>query len=132
MNILNDNYMDQWFFLLSFTYVHEAYLPKGKLETEGIEVLLKDELTFYSNATGGVRLFVKESDYLDAYNILFDLGYIKKPIMKPNNFLVRFDQCSSKLPLFGKSIIELRLVLFFLLGLLVIMFPVFLFLLLKD
>lgn len=50
--------MDTLTTVLSFTYPHEAHLAKGKLESEGIEVFLKDELTtqvnnFYSHAIGG-------------------------------------------------------------------------------
>ncbi|MCB0807259.1 MAG: DUF2007 domain-containing protein [Bacteroidales bacterium] len=69
--------MENWIQLISFTFPHEAHLAKAKLESEGIETILRDELTtqvhnFYSNAIGGVKLLVKESDFNQAYTILKD------------------------------------------------------------
>lgn len=58
--------MDNWVTIISFTYPHEAHMAKAKLESEGIETMIQDELTaqvnnFYSNAIGGVKLLVKEN-----------------------------------------------------------------------
>ena len=49
----------------------DANITKGLLETNGIESFLQDENTVYANpvfttAIGGVKLLVKESDYLNA------------------------------------------------------------------
>lgn len=120
--------MNNWIIIITFTYPHEAYLVKGRLESEGIEVMLKDELTtqvnnFYSNAIGGVKLLVQDSDYERAYKILVESGYIKEQITKPNKFLVGFDRISSKLPFIGKSIIEMRLLIVVTLILLMIIVP---------
>lgn len=65
----------------TFTYPHEAYIVRGKLESEGIETFMKDELTvqvhnFYSNAVGGVKLQVLEKDVEKASSIL---GIQKQP-----------------------------------------------------
>jgi hypothetical protein len=121
--------MDNWITIISFTYPHEAHLAKGKLESEGIEVVIKDELTtqvinFYSNAIGGVKLLVKESDYENALQLLIESGYIKKQIGEPNKFFTRFDKLTSKLPLIGKSVIELRFVILVALTLIVIIVPI--------
>ncbi|MCD4730588.1 MAG: DUF2007 domain-containing protein [Bacteroidales bacterium] len=67
--------MDNWITIISFTYPHEAHMAKAKLESEGIETIIQDELTaqvnnFYSNAIGGVKLLVKESDARRANEIL--------------------------------------------------------------
>jgi len=67
--------MENWIEIISFTYPHEAHLAKIKLESEGIQTKIKDELTaqvnnFYSNAIGGVKLFVKESDSKRTLEIL--------------------------------------------------------------
>ena len=80
--------MDNWITIISFTFPHEAHLAKGKLESEGIEVIVKDELTvqinnFYSNAIGGVKLLVKPSDYGNARQILTESGYINERIAEP-------------------------------------------------
>jgi hypothetical protein len=68
--------------ILTFEFAHEAPIVKGKLESEGIPCFLKDELTaqvapFYSNAIGGVKLQVIESDVPQAIEILKEGGYIK-------------------------------------------------------
>ena len=73
--------MDNWTTVISFVYPHEAYIAKGKLESEGIETIIQDELTaqtnnFYSNAIGGVKLLVKESDFRKAYDILIESKWI--------------------------------------------------------
>ena len=108
--------MNNWITIISFTYPHEAHLAKAKLESEGIDVVIKDELTvqvnnFYSNAIGGVKLLVNVSDYEKAHQLLIGSGYIREKIREPNKFLTRFDKLTSKLPLIGKSIIELRLII---------------------
>lgn len=64
----------------TFTYPHEAAILKGRLESEGIECFSKDENTisaqpFYSNAIGGVKIQVKESDVERANKIVKDYYY---------------------------------------------------------
>lgn len=59
----------------TFTYPHEAYIIRGKLESEGIQTFLKDEMTvqvhnFYSNAIGGVKLQVLSEDKDRALSII--------------------------------------------------------------
>jgi hypothetical protein len=121
--------MDNWITIISFTYPHEAHLAKGKLESEGVEVIIKDELTvqvnnFYSNAIGGVKLLVRDFDYDNANQILVESGYIKEKISLPNKFWTRFDKLTSKLPLIGESIIELRLIIIVALILIIISIPI--------
>ena len=108
--------MENWIEIISFNLPQDAYLVKGRLESEGIEIILKDELTaqvnnFYSNAIGGVKLLVKECDFEKAHTILVESKYIKVEEKKPNKFLKNFDKLSSKLPLIGNSILELRLLI---------------------
>jgi hypothetical protein len=123
--------MNNWNTIISFTYPHEAHLAKGRLESEGIDVIIKDELTaqvnnFYSNAIGGVKLLVKDSDYDSAYKILIESGYILETVTAPNKFWTRFDKLTSELPLIGKSIIELRLIILVALVLIILIIPIFL------
>jgi hypothetical protein len=120
--------MPEWITIVSFTYPLEANLAKGKLESEGIEVFINDELTaqvnnFYSNAIGGVKLIVKDSDYDIAYKILIESGYIIEKPAVPNKFLDRFDKVTSRLPWIGKSILELRLIVLAALLLIIIIIP---------
>jgi len=61
--------------LLSFSQPIEANVAKGRLESEGVEVVLLDEHTvninwLYSNAIGGVKLQVRESEVEKAQEIL--------------------------------------------------------------
>ncbi len=68
--------------VLTFTFAHEVAIIRGRLEAEGITCFVKDELTvqihpFYSNAIGGVKLQVRESDLNQAIQILKETGYIK-------------------------------------------------------
>ncbi|MGF1559896.1 MAG: DUF2007 domain-containing protein [Flavobacteriaceae bacterium] len=58
---------DKFFILASFEYAADVQIIKGKLESEGIPVFLRDENTLnsdplISNAIGGVKLQVYTSD----------------------------------------------------------------------
>ncbi|WP_053188103.1 putative signal transducing protein [Sunxiuqinia dokdonensis] len=73
--------MKSWKNIISFTYPHEAHLAQLYLNSEGIETILKDEMTvqvygFYSNAIGGVKLMVQEDDYERALASLETGGYV--------------------------------------------------------
>lgn len=107
--------MDNWKNILTFTYSHEAHLVKGKLESEGIPVQIRDELTaqvnLYSNAIGGIKLLVHEKNFDRALKILIESGQLKESEQTENIFLNRFDKISSEIPLIGKTIIELRLII---------------------
>ena len=97
----------------TFTYPHEAYIIKGKLEAEGIECFLKDELTvqidnFYTNALGGVKLQVKESDSTRAIEILKEGGYLQENDFKPSVIWRKMDGFTRKIPLFKRLPLELR------------------------
>ncbi|MDR1699560.1 MAG: DUF2007 domain-containing protein [Prevotellaceae bacterium] len=68
--------------VLTATYGYEIAVIRGRLESEGITCFAKDELTdqvnpFYSNAIGGIKLQVKESDLNQAIEILKETGYIE-------------------------------------------------------
>ncbi|WP_445363511.1 DUF2007 domain-containing protein [Microbulbifer sp. ANSA003] len=58
-----------------FSFPYEAQIAKARLESEGIHAFIADEHTvnmqwLYSNAMGGVRLQVSESDLDEANEIL--------------------------------------------------------------
>ncbi|WP_124978916.1 putative signal transducing protein [Nonlabens xiamenensis] len=58
-----------------FSYPAEAVIIKGKLESEDIDVFLKDEFTvatdpFATNALGGVKMQVYREDFLKAMGLL--------------------------------------------------------------
>lgn len=61
--------------LRAYEFAHEAQLDLMKLKDEGIEAILKNELMVgvaphYSNAVGGVQLFVLEKDVEQARRLL--------------------------------------------------------------
>ena len=60
-----------WVVLGTFEFLADVQIIKGKLESEGIEVRLKDDKTvsvepFASNALGGVKLMVHRYDEKEA------------------------------------------------------------------
>ena len=74
--------------VLTVTFPHEVAVIRGRLEAEGITCFVKDELTvqvnpFYSNAIGGVKLQVLESDFNQTVEILKETGYVKDTIEEP-------------------------------------------------
>jgi len=95
--------MEIWPILMTFTYSHEAYLVKGYLESNGIETIINDELTaqvasMYSNAIGGVKLRVSESDYDQGIQLLKDGGYLTEENCKNENKveIVELNKATSK------------------------------------
>ena len=78
--------------VLTVTYAYEIAIIRGRLESEGITCFVKDEFTvqvqpFYSNAIGGVKLQVRESDLNQAIEILKETGYIKEKELQPSQEL---------------------------------------------
>jgi len=76
-----------------FQYSSEAVIYQGKLESQGVEVFLRDLNTIdsnplYSNAVGGIKLYVKTEDVARANEILGDVSLYSvddehKPIQCP-------------------------------------------------
>ena len=65
--------------LRRFQYSSEALIYQGKLESHGIEVFMRDLNTvdsnpLYSNAVGGVKLFVLTEDFDKANEIISDVS----------------------------------------------------------
>ncbi|SDT41325.1 Putative signal transducing protein [Maribacter dokdonensis] len=85
---------NKFYQLTSFEYVADVQIVKGKLESEGIPVFLRDENTLnsdplISNAIGGVKLQVYSKDKERAiaiYNSIrtYALDNNGKPIVCPN------------------------------------------------
>lgn len=106
--------MNNWITVITFTYPHEAHLVKGFLESNGIETQITDELTaqvnnFYSNAIGGVKINVHESDFEIAYRFLVESGYIIESETAENPLLERVLNWSAKLPFIGKAKLGYRM-----------------------
>ena len=71
--------MQKFIQIANYQFSSEAYLFRAKLESEGIEVFLQNENTVniepaWSNAVGGVKLFVFADDVLRAKFILDEIS----------------------------------------------------------
>lgn len=75
--------MDRMITVATFHLPQDAYIIRGRLQSEGIFCYLKDELTvqsdnIISNAIGGVKLQVHESDAQRVLPILEEAGIIER------------------------------------------------------
>lgn len=82
----------------SYQYSSEAIIFKGKLESEGIEVFIRDNNTvdanpLYSNAIGGVKLFVNRNDYLKAKDIMSQMSQYS---LDDNSKLLKCPNCGAE------------------------------------
>lgn len=108
--------MDNFVTLASFTYPSEMVVVRSKLESEGIACYVKDELTvqvynFYSNAIGGIRLEVRQSDYEEARRILIEIGFLEEEeVPEISKFWVFVEEHTKNIPLLKKLRLELRLI----------------------
>jgi len=105
--------MSEYVTILSLPYPQQIYIIKARLESEGIECFIKDELTiqtdpFLSNALGGIKLQVKEENVKEALKILDSEGYqrYKEDTTNPYQKLEGF---ANKLPFFKNVRFEVRL-----------------------
>lgn len=106
--------MDEFITLATFPYPSEMIAIRGRLESEGIECYVKDELMMqmynsYSNAIGGVKLEVRQSDYEMARQILEETGFLKEEITEPSKFWARVDDWTKNIPWINTMRLELRL-----------------------
>ncbi len=73
--------MNNWRIVLTTMLPQDAHMAKVYLESLGVAVVIKDELTaqvdnFCSNAIGGVKLFVHESNFENSVQLLRDGNFI--------------------------------------------------------
>jgi DNA-directed RNA polymerase subunit RPC12/RpoP len=84
--------------LRRFQYSSEAIIYQGKLESQGIEVFLRDNNIvdsnpLYSNAVGGVKLFVKTGDFDRATEIINDVSLYS---VDDDNDLIKCPKCGAE------------------------------------
>jgi len=108
--------MNNWTVVAAFTYSHQAHLAKSKLESEEMEVLIRDELNAQvceagANAIGGVKLCVRDSDVIRAIRSLEKGGFIQEPLETESVWMNKFGLFTSKIPLIGELAPELVLIL---------------------
>ena len=106
--------------IAKFQYSSEAQIIKGRLEADGIQVFLSDNLTIdtdplISNAIGGVKLKVLASQEKEAKNIL---QTIKKYSVDDDGNQMECPNCNSKKIQLFSTITSLKSFFAFLIGLL--------------
>ncbi len=113
-----ENETNNFITILTFYYAHEVAIVRSRLEAEGIECNIVDELTvqvnpLYSNAIGGVKLQVRENDAKQAIEILKESGYLTEENLKKPNFKVIsfFDKYTSKIPFLKEMRFEIRVMI---------------------
>lgn len=85
--------MNDWTIIQTFTLPQDAYMAKAYLESAGVNTMLQDELTvqvynFGSNAFGGVKLLVRNSDRKESEQLLIDGGYLQaEDTEQPDNWV---------------------------------------------
>lgn len=108
-----------------YQYSSEALIYKGKLESEGIEVFMRDSNTvdtnpLYSNAVGGVKLFVKNEDVEKATKVLSEISTFS---VDDNNELVKCPKCDAQQVDMVTSIKDIKSLLSFIFSTLLFFMP---------
>lgn len=118
--------MEEQFKLIGrYQYSSEAIIYKGKLESEGLEVYIRDNNIvdsnpLYSNAVGGIKLFVKNEDFIKAQNIL---SKVSQYSLDDNNQPIKCPNCQSEQIDMVTSIKDVKSFLAFLFSLLIVLIP---------
>lgn len=77
----NSEQKDAWVQVMTFNFPQDSYTAKAYLESEGIIVFLKDEMTtqvfnFSTSAIGGVKMLVPAEQAELAVQMLKEGGYL--------------------------------------------------------
>ncbi|PKQ45864.1 putative signal transducing protein [Confluentibacter flavum] len=116
---------DTFITIARFQYSSEAEIVKGRLEADGIQVFLLDNLTIdsnplYSNAIGGIKLKVLSIQAEEAEHIL---KFIKKYSIDDKGDTIKCPNCNSeKIDLFS-TIKDVKSLFWFIFGILFSVFP---------
>jgi hypothetical protein len=108
-----------------YQYSSEAIIFKGKLESEGIEVFMRDNNTvdtnpLYSNAIGGVKLFVNRNDSLKAKDVI---SQVSQYSLDENSKLLKCSNCGAEQIDMVTSIKDLKSLFVFVFSLLFVLLP---------
>nr|WP_315205317.1 DUF2007 domain-containing protein [uncultured Flavobacterium sp.] len=111
--------------IATFQYSSEAIIFKGKLESEGIEVFMRDNNTvdsnpLYSNAVRGVKLFVKKDDFEKATDIFLNISQYS---LDDNEKLRKCPKCGAEQIDMVTSIKDLKSFLVFLFSIFLVSIP---------
>ena len=118
--------MEETFKLIGrYQYTSEALIYKSKLESEEIEVFIMDNNTvdsnpLYSNAVGGVKLFV---NFENEEKAKFILSQISDFSLDENNQLMKCPKCNEEQIEMVTSINDFKSLLTFLFSILIVLIP---------
>ena len=118
--------MEELFKLIGrYQYSSEAIIYKGKLESEGIEVFIRDNNfvdtnPLYSNAVGGIKLFVKNEDFTNAQKILSEISQYS---LDENNELIKCPKCGVEKVEMVTSINDIKSLVTFLFSIMLSLIP---------
>lgn len=106
-NNLKQRKLDKWITIKTFNLPGDVAVLRGRLESEGIECFLANELTIqvnplFSNAVDGVQLQVRESDVARAVSILKEGGYFTEQEIKAPGVLLQLDKLTSAIPFLNR------------------------------
>lgn len=115
----------QFKLLRRFQYSSEAIIYQGKLESQGIEVFLRDNHVvdtnpLYSNAVGGVKLYVNAEDVNKANEILQDISLYS---LDDNHKLVQCPNCGATQTEMVTSIGSIKMLVAYVLSVLLLALP---------
>lgn len=116
---------EQFQFLRRFQYSSEAIIYQGKLESQGVEAFLRDNHVIdtnplYSNAVGGVKLYVKTKDVNKANKILQDVSLYS---VDDNHKLVKCPNCGAEQTEMVTSIGNIKMLLAYVFSVLLLVLP---------
>jgi len=118
--------MEEQFQLIGrYQYSSEALIYKGKFESEGIEVFMRDNNIIdsnplYSNAVGGIKLFVKKEDVAKAQIILSEVSQYS---LDENNQLIKCPKCGKEQVEMYTSIRDIKTLISFVFSMLIVLIP---------
>lgn len=123
--------MANWITIITFNHDYDAHLAKSRLEADGIEVILKDELTtqlqhHINAAIGGIKLQVKEEQLIKALHILKSLGY-NLGTTKQDMFWKKLEQYTNKLPVINQFDVQIRFMFIAAIVMLLLGIPIYFF-----
>ena len=110
--------MPEWITFLTFKHSVEAHMIKTRLESEGIDVFLKNEhmaqvLPYVSEPAGPIKLQVREGDFERAASLLKASGYLKqeKRGFRKSALIKGIDLFTSRIPGIKNIPLQLRAIL---------------------
>ncbi len=89
--------MDELVTIKVYSYQYELAVIRGRLEVEGIESFVQDELIvqtnpLYSNLVGGIKLQVRHKDVEISLRILQEVGHSDTHSISDEIFLAKFEK----------------------------------------